>query len=260
MSLKNRALQHMRALIGRAGYAIHPNTDYFVPDQIALLDGKADPTIFDVGANKGKFAREYRARLHNARMFCLEPIPHLAHKLRDDLPGSEVVEAALSNADGTATFHLNEFEDTSSLLAPDLERMPATYRSVMQPKQRIEVRTARLDSLMEQFVLERIDILKMDIQGGEYAALEGAEKSLAEGRVSIVALEALFETYYAKQPQFGDIAALLARHDYRLHRLYNLVCSGRDGRLQWADAIFIAPSVRAANAAEVETSGPILPS
>jgi hypothetical protein len=83
----------------------------------------------------------------------------------------------------------------------------------------------------------------MDIQGGEYAALEGAAKALGDGRVSVVALEVFMERYYRDQPLFGDIAALLARHDYRLHRLYNISFSGRNGRPQWADAIFLAPGL-----------------
>jgi len=245
----HQSLQSVRAMISRAGYSIYPNTDYFIADQIALLSGKPDPIVFDVGANGGQFARAYRTKLPQARLFCLEPIPHLARGLRQDLPDTEVVELALASSDGLATFHLNEFEDTSSLLAPDLKRMPESYRSAMRPKRSIEVGTVRLDSLMTQYSLEHIDILKMDIQGGEYAALQGAKECLEREQVSIIALEVFFEAFYCDQPRFGDIAALLAQNNYRLHRLYNINFSGRSGRPQWADAIFIGPSVAAVDAA-----------
>lgn len=241
MGLATRFLQKVRGLIERAGYAVHPKVDNFIPDQVALLEGLSAPVIFDVGANNGKFAQSYRVRFPAARIVCLEPIPHLAAHLREEVAGVEVVECALSNADGTASFVINEFEDTSSLLEPDRERMPESYKSAMKPKERVEVRTARLDTLMKHCDLERIDILKMDIQGGEYAALEGAATALSERRVSIVALEVFMERYYRDQPLFGDIAMLLARHDYRLYRLYNISSSGRSGRPQWADAIFVAP-------------------
>ncbi|MEE4537190.1 MAG: FkbM family methyltransferase [Erythrobacter sp.] len=246
MALTRRLLQTVRRLIERAGYEVHPKADHFISDQVALLPDRAAPVIFDIGANNGKFAHSYRTCLPSARVFCLEPIPHLAAKLREEQAGSregvEVIEAALSDADGYAPFFINEFEDTSSLLQPDSEGMPESYRSAMKPKKRVEVRTTRLDTLMRQCNLERIDILKMDIQGGEYAALKGAAESLAARRISIIALEVFMERYYRDQPVFGDIAALLARYDYRLHRLYNISFSGRNGRPQWADAIFIAPS------------------
>lgn len=245
MALKNRLLQRARSLIERVGYEVHPKVDHFISDQVALLPGVVAPVVLDVGANNGKFARSYRARFPGARLVCLEPIPHLAARLRE-LKGAahggfEVIETALSNTDGSASFVINQFEDTSSLLEPDSEQMPESYRSAMQPKARVEVRTARLDTLMQECDLQSIDILKMDIQGGEYAALEGAAAALAARRISIIALEVFMERYYRDQPLFGDIAALLARHDYRLHRLYNISFSGRSGRPQWADAIFLSP-------------------
>jgi len=234
-------LQHARALVDRAGYTIYPKVDHFFDDQIALLASKDAPVVFDVGANKGKFVQNYRSLLPGAKIFCVEPIPQLAAQLRGARDDVEVIEAALSGEDGKASFYVNAFEDTSSLLSPDLDRMPDSYRTMMQPKESISVETARLDTLIDTHRLDRIDILKMDIQGGEYNALRGAEHCLSQGRISIIALEVFFETYYSDQKMFGDLAVLLAKHKYRMHRLYNINFSGQTGRPQWADAIFVAP-------------------
>ncbi|MEO0698775.1 MAG: FkbM family methyltransferase, partial [Pseudomonadota bacterium] len=201
--------------------------------------GASAPVIFDVGANEGKLAQTYRKHFPDARIFCLEPIPHFAARLRASQPSAEVIESALASEDGTASFFVNAFEDTSSLLQSDLGSMPQSYRPMMQPKDSIKVRTAKLDTLMGQFGLDTIGILKMDIQGGEYNALKGAAQALERKGIAIIALEVFLEAYYADQRLFGEIASLLAQYGYHLHRLYNINFSGTSGRPQWADAIFV---------------------
>ena len=247
MGLLKRGLQQIRHLIERAGYSLHPKADYFVADQLALLSGKHSVTIFDVGANEGKITRVYHNLFPDARIYCLEPIPHIAAQLRAGFDGIQVIESALADDDGTAHFYLKEFEDTSSLLQTDLAQMPESYRTVMQSKGSITVSTTRLDTLMDKLDIEHIDILKMDIQGGEYKALEGAYEALLNGKISVVAIEVFFEKYYSDHKLFSDILYILYKHHYRLHRLYNFNFSGTTGRPQWADAIFLAPGFSPSN-------------
>ena len=177
-------LQRIRRLIDRAGNNIYPKADHFVSDQVDLLGGASAPVIFDVGANEGKFAQTYRQHFPDARIFCLEPIPHVAARLRAGQPSADVIESALASEDSTASFFVNAFEDTSSSLQSDLRSMPQSYRPMMQPKDSIKVRTAKLDTLMGQFSLDTINTLKMDIQGGEYNALKGASQALERKRAS----------------------------------------------------------------------------
>jgi hypothetical protein len=78
--------------------------------------------------------------------------------------------------------------------------------------------------------LRHIDLLKMDIQGGEYEALHGATELLANGAIDLIYSEAFFVPMYANQPLFGDLVSYLAKWNYRLHLIYNQNINGISGR------------------------------
>jgi hypothetical protein len=93
-----------------------------------------------------------------------------------------------------------------------------------------------LDEFCDAEGLSGIDLLKMDIQGGEGMALEGAARLLARKAVRVIYLEVEFAPLYVGQAYFCDITRILNRHGYQLFGLYNLMHEERG--LGWGDAIF----------------------
>ncbi len=67
-------------------------------------------------------------------------------------------------------------------------------------RERLAVATRRLDEIEE---IERLDYLKIDIQGGELAVFESGRAKLAQAVV--VQTEVSFLTLYQDQPAFGDV-------------------------------------------------------
>lgn len=120
-------------------------------------------TIFDVGANVGEFA--LYAALHGANVSAFEPDPlafaALARNSR--LKAFSAHPIALWNANGAATLSLATESADSSLL---LQGSHATVR----------VKTRRLDTVMEG--VDRLYLLKADVEGAEPELLEGAGKAL----------------------------------------------------------------------------------
>lgn len=78
------------------------------------------------------------------------------------------------------------------------------------------------------------------------AALEGTQGCLKRGRDPNGALKVFFETYYSDHLRFGNFAALLALHNYPLHRLCSISFSDQNGRPHWADAKFFRAHKKAA--------------
>ena len=84
--------------------------------------------------------------------------------------------------------------------------------------------------------IERIDVRKLDIQGGELAALRGATQMLAEGRISLIYTEVLLGALYEGQPGAGEILSAMERHGYSVYGLYNFAY-GADSRVYQMDAV-----------------------
>ena len=98
-----------------------------------------------------------------------------------------------------------------------------------------------LDTFCKDEQIERIDLLKMDVQGGELGILQGARQLLAQKKIAVIYSEVFFVPMYQNQPLFG--CSELAPHRYSLHYAYNFVFNGRSGRLFSADALFVSPDL-----------------
>ena len=85
--------------------------------------------------------------------------------------------------------------------------------------------------------IDRIDILKMDIQGGEYEALKGLHKMLSQRKIDLIYSEVYFVEQYEGQPLFHDISLLLFQYGYQLQDIYNPIYG--NGCIAWADVIFV---------------------
>ena len=104
----------------------------------------------------------------------------------------------------------------------------------------IGIETATLDRFCAAHAIDRIDVLKLDIQGGELAALRGAEGLLRGAAIRLVVAEVNFVPLYRDMPLFWDVAAYLRGLGYELHGLFDLHHRlDGSGALRWADAIFV---------------------
>jgi len=120
--------------------------------------------VWDVGANVGLFA--FAAAGLGARVVAVEADPWLAHLLQcsahlNGLPVT-VVSAAAAAQPGSAALHISPEGRASNSLVGD-----GPARSVT---------AITLDGLLENFPAP--DVLKIDVEGAEYAVLEGARRVL----------------------------------------------------------------------------------
>lgn len=79
------------------------------------------------------------------------------------------------------------------------------------------VTTCRLDDID---IVERIDFLKIDVQGAELMVLNGAAEKLSQAVV--VQTEVQFVSLYKDAPLFADIDLTMRQLGFRLHRFYRL--------------------------------------
>ncbi|GIV38770.1 MAG: hypothetical protein KatS3mg033_0570 [Thermonema sp.] len=197
-------------------------------------------TIFDVGAYDGQTALLYASLFPKARVYAFEPFSdsfQKAAELAKQEARIEPYQLAVSSSNGKGMLNVNKFEATNSLLVSNkignnIDELTHTIRTE-------EVKTTTLDAFCKNKDISFIDILKMDIQGGELEALKGAEELLKRQKIGLLYTEVEFVPIYKGQPLFSDIELYLRQFDYQLYRIMNMY-SDETGQLLWADAIFLS--------------------
>ncbi|MEU6022570.1 FkbM family methyltransferase [Micromonospora sp. NPDC048871] len=151
-------------LLGAAIRRVYPRVE---PELARLAEFvPVGGTAVDVGAWYGPWTARLLRRA--ARVVAVEPTTALAGQLRTAFPRVEVVEAAVSDHEGTATLYLPEggaIVGTSSLEDPT-QGAP------------VPVRRITLDSLG----LTEVRFIKIDIEGHELPALRGAAETVKRDR------------------------------------------------------------------------------
>ena len=186
--------------------------DIYEHEFIQLTNGAC---IFDVGANLGSFCLWLAERLDSATVFCFEPLPESFELLAlnvDHLLGIDVrlENCGLSDRDGTTTFLLQAglsvsasmIDDQSArkkagdrqFVAEEIRSLHPWLRSVMTPtverlgwpvlegirrlysrRQKIECQLATVSQMIQKYALQKIDLLKIDVEGAEQQVINGIE-------------------------------------------------------------------------------------
>lgn len=173
-------------------------------------------TVVDVGANIGVHTLILAALAGpQGNVIAVEPVPLVNRKLRHHLELNRIAnvtvcEVALSDKQGTAQFFVED--DAINQGLGSLWRQP--YHSQARA---MEVQSTTLDSLVMDQSLTRVDLVKLDIQGGEYPALIGGLRALQRWKPYIV-----FEYDESwKQSGFGfdDLLGFLGKLGYQVHAI-----------------------------------------
>jgi len=222
-------------------------------DQKRLLASVSVRTIFDVGAFVGDITAIYVDLFPEATIYAFEPFPENFYALKGRFVGTprvRPVRFAVANQLGTRRFHVNRDSATNSLLPTALAAADwVTPASAVQTVRVLDAPVTTIDEFCRQEKIEEIQILKMDIQGGELLALEGAKENLHRGTIGLVYAEVEFVPIYEGQAYFHEVALWLAGYGYTLFDLYNFVYA-ENGQAKWGDALFISPQIRSSQSPE----------
>ena len=206
--------------------------------------------IVDIGANPldGVPPYERLLRAGDADIIGFEPNPAALARL-NELKGP--CETYLPYAIGDGKRHTLNFcqaPGMTSLLTPNREVLELfhgfpDWGKVIGTE---EVDTHRLDDIAET---AGIDMVKIDIQGGELIALSHAKKRLKT--TLVIQTEVEFLPMYEGQPLFSEVEMFLRKQGFMLHRFYPTVSRvmaplvidnniyAELSQLFWADAIFM---------------------
>ena len=143
-------------------------------------NGKSGLTVIDVGAHEGLFTEGLDKLFGIQSGVLVELQPTKIDNLRRRFPSPrfKVIHAAVSNVIGEIDVEINNQDATTSILktkrkSTELAALDVEIASVC----RCPVVT--LDSIMCNKSMNRIDLLKIDVQGAEHLVIGGASQTLA---------------------------------------------------------------------------------
>ena len=132
---------------------------------------RSNSCAIDVGAHTGEVLRQILANAPDGTHHAFEPIPRLALKLRKQFPDLSVHEVALGACAATSSFH--DVVSNPGYSGLELRTLDREDETVVP----ITVEVLRLDDVIPES--EHIDLIKIDVEGGELGVLEGARQLLA---------------------------------------------------------------------------------
>jgi FkbM family methyltransferase len=159
----------------------------------------AERVLVNVGANWGGYCLPIAVKNPDITVIAFEPNPNMADHLRRKsrkIPNLVVVEQAVGQESGTATFNLSEGGDggcSSLLKLSDGYQTRWSGRSDILKTGEITVNVTTLENYIDaSSMIDRIDVLVVDAQGMDLSVLKGTGKYLSA--ISVGVMEAGTET------------------------------------------------------------------
>lgn len=171
---------------------------------------RANDVCIDAGCHIGYYSC-LLAKLtgEKGRVYAFDANPEACKITRRNLVlnglySTEVIQAALSDRDGTATFYLSPDDQTGlSSLGP----IP-THKAV------ISVPSLRLEAFLTERRTEHIRLLKIDVEGAEELVLKGAGRFVSDRAIDYILLECFDERLQLLDTSAQRVAELLGAAGY----------------------------------------------
>jgi FkbM family methyltransferase len=191
------------------------SSDYEIGVRQALLP-LTGHEFWDVGANTGYYAVKLAKNFDRVTAF--EPNPNavelLSRKItKKHIQNVRIIPVALSDSIGKSRLYLltevreKTIGSSNSLIPPSNRAARGSDDSKdISPMPFVEVQTDTVDNLLGN---ERIDLMKIDVEGAEFMVLDGATKTLNEGHIANL----MIELHNGERKQ--ELDSFLVSHHYQ---------------------------------------------
>ena len=172
------------------------------------------PVIFDVGANKGEWSLLMSQLFPQAQLYLFEPQPRCRLAIvNKQLNNMELIPYAASSTVRKAQIYTTPATSGIASLHPRQDTYFEQYDFVT-----MDIQTTTIDNVIRDRQLDRVDFLKMDIEGHELDALKGAEQSLKSKKIKALSFE-FGSGNINSRTFFRDFWDLLHPLNYKIYRL-----------------------------------------
>jgi len=204
--------------------AIVAGDSWFLEDYYVLLDRlKPGDRVLDLGGHVGTFA--LAAAALGCRVVCVEAAPRLIRLLRASVARNgfdevHIVHGAVTDRQGGVGFIPSG--PWGTIANPVVEGQPSTIQArTLTP---VVVPAVTVDLLLDELRWDRVDVVKLDVEGAELGALRGMTRRLSRADAPVL----LYESNSHTLAFFGNTRVEL---EDTLHQMGYSTFSVEPGRL-----------------------------
>ena len=196
---------------------------YYSQDIAHLLNHLLKPgmVVLDVGANIGEITMLAAQRVRpEGRVFSFEPMDEISKQLEWHIKTNQLHQVSIQKIalGETIADNIPIYLSCGQVIEDENGGLGSLYggNQGQNPVQHITVTT--LDDWQSKQHLERIDLIKIDIEGAELACLKGAKKSIQQYRPKIIIEIQDFSSARAGYKS-SDILEFLSALNYEFHHI-----------------------------------------
>jgi FkbM family methyltransferase len=191
-------------------------------DERILLDKLLKPgdVFCDVGANIGELTLYAAKRLTAGKVLAFEPAGALHQRLLgnvqlNNFSNVSTYHLGLSDRPGEVKLYNPTFSQNLDNIGSFSEGEGSVFKSDSRPVTAEVVRVETFDKIFAETKLDRLDIIKIDVEGAELSVLHGARAALERYKPAIV-IEINEETYSAAGYTYKDVVDFLDDLNYTI--------------------------------------------
>lgn len=188
-----------------------------------IVEVKSAEVIVDIGANVGFFSLLCRELFPDSLIYAVEPVPQIHACLKKNFLGdvkSILSDVAISDVNGETMMNFDSNFSTISHLSNEGN---------------VIVKTETLDTFVEKNNINRIDILKIDVETFEAHVLRGARKALK--MTKILFMEVTMENN--RNYTLSSLLKMLSTDDYDYQLVgFRNYADKSQGEMPIMDAVF----------------------
>jgi len=216
-------------------------------------------TIFDVGANIGQSATQYRKQCKSAAIYSFEPVNSTYQELIKNTSNLNIncFNIALGNESGQKQINVSkedQFSVSNTIVSTEKEDEAESYRieSEIAPFNQIEhslnseiITIEKLDDFVSKKHTSHINYLKVDTEGYDLEVLKGAQHLIREKKIDFIETEVSMNPTNEFHVAFTDIKEFLLIQDYLIFGLYEQILDFKIEKpiLRRSNVVFISPSI-----------------
>jgi FkbM family methyltransferase len=178
-----------------------------------VIDSLDKSGVFiDIGCNAGSFIK-YLLNKNITNVHAFEPHPVLSEKVRVTYPHVKMNEYCLADTNGMVDIHI----PTHSVGLSSLIRRPV-FDKLEQEITVLNVKSETLDTYCEKNNINKIQFIKIDVEGAEYLIFKGAKELLKNKKIKCGIFE-IGQTLTDANTSENEICSYLKSYGYETYRL-----------------------------------------